>query len=175
MRLMLFIIAFGFFNAGAQTKQDSTWAPFKRFIGEWKGASEGEPGQGRYERTYSFVLNNKFIEVINKSSYPATEKNPKGEVHEDHGFLSYDKARRVFVLRQFHLEGFVNQYKLESMSADRKTIVFISEAIENIPAGFRAKETYHFTGEDEFTETFELAEPGKDFQVYSKAFLKKSQ
>ena len=38
------------------------------------------------------------------------------------------------MLRQFHIEGFVNQYKLESISADGKTIVFISEAIENIPA-----------------------------------------
>jgi len=39
--------------------------------------------------------------------------------------------------------------------------VFTSEAIENIPAGWRARETYVVTGPDEFEEVFELAEPGK--------------
>jgi hypothetical protein len=53
------------------------------------------------------------------------------------------------MLRQFHAEGFVNQHTLESMSADKKTLVFITESIENIPAGFKAKETYrtlYFSG-----------------------------
>ena len=71
----------------------------------------------------------------------------------------------TFVLRQFHIEGFVNQYRIESISLDKKTIVFISESIENIPPGFRAKETYQILNENEFTETFELAEPGKDFEI----------
>jgi len=94
-------------------------------------------------------------------------------VHEDRGFISYDKSRKTFVLRQFHSEGFVNQFKIESISPDGKTIVFISESIENIPAGFRAKETCQIISENEFIETFELAEPGKDFELYSKAVLKR--
>lgn len=60
-------------------------------------------------------------------------------------------------MRQFHIEGFVNQYKLDSISPDKKTIVFISENIENIPAGWRAKENCDLTRDNEFTETFELA------------------
>ena len=76
-------------------------------------------------------------------------------------------------MRQFHIEGFVNQYKIESISPDGKSIIFISESIENIPAGFRARETYQMINENEFTETFELAEPGKDFELYSKATLKR--
>jgi hypothetical protein len=47
-------------------------------------------------------------------------------------------------------------------------MVFLSEAIENIPAGYRARETYRFTAPDSFEETFELAKPGKDFEVYVK-------
>lgn len=157
----------------AQTKQDSLWLPFRSFIGKWTGEAEGQPGKGKYERSYEFVLNNKFIEVKNKSTYPPSKENKKGEVHEDHGFISYDKSRKTFVLRQFHIEGFVNQYRIESISPDKRTIVFISESIENIPAGFRAKETYQILNDNEFTETFELAEPGKDFELYSKATLKK--
>ncbi|HMG90074.1 MAG TPA: hypothetical protein VK589_08435 [Chryseolinea sp.] len=158
----------------AQTsQQDSVWLPFKNMIGTWAGTSEGQPGKGKYERSYQIVLNKKFIEVKNKSTYPPSKDNPKGEVHEDHGFISYDKARKTFVLRQFHIEGFVNQFKIESISPDGKSIVFISESIENIPAGFRAKESYQIVNDNEFTETFELAEPGKDFELYSKAVLKR--
>lgn len=157
----------------AQTKQDSIWLPLKFMIGSWSGVSEGQPGKGIYERSYQIVLNKKFIEIKNKSSYPPSSENPKGEVHEDRGYISYDKSRKTFVMRQFHIEGFVNQYKIESISPDGKSIVFISENIENIPVGFRARESYQVINENEFTETFELAEPGKDFELYSKAKLKR--
>jgi hypothetical protein len=150
------------------TKRDSTWKPMQWFAGNWQGTGEGEPGKGNYERSYRFMLNNQFIEIKNTSSYPPTDKNPKGEVHEDIGYISYDKGRKTFVLRQFHIEGFVNQYRLDSLSADGKTIVFLSEAIENIPKGWRAKETYQLTGENEFTEIFALAPPGGGFEVYTR-------
>lgn len=58
----------------------------------------------------------------------------------------------------------------------RRTATFRSSAtteIENIPPGFRGRETYRFNGPDEFTETFEMAEPGKDFELYAKATLKR--
>ncbi|MBL7861883.1 MAG: hypothetical protein JNJ65_12030 [Cyclobacteriaceae bacterium] len=55
------------------------------------------------------------------------------------------------------------------------TLVFLSESIENIPLGFRAKETYQRINEHEFTEIFELAKPGKEFQVYSRARLTRSR
>ena len=44
-----------------------------------------------------------------------------------------------------------------------------TEAIENLPPGVRARETYAILGPDEFEESFELAEPGKDFELYSHA------
>jgi hypothetical protein len=66
-------------------------------------------------------------------TYPPHEKTPKGEVHEDIGLISYDRGRKAFVLRQFHKEGFVNTYA----GASDNPRVFTTEAIENIPAGFR--------------------------------------
>lgn len=89
--------------------------------------------------------------------------------------MSFDKSRKNFVLRQFHVEGFVNQYVMTSSSADGKTIVFTSESIENIPAGYRARETYKILGPDEFMEVFEIAEPGKDFEVYSEGHFKRKK
>lgn len=171
LALLFFLIPLAGYSQ--MTKQDSVWLPFKIMIGKWKGSSEGQPGKGSYERSFELVLNRKFIEIKNKSTYPPSKENPKGEVHEDHGFISYDKGRKTFVLRQFHIEGFVNQFKIESISADGKTIVFVSESIENIPPGFRARESYQIVNNNEFIETFELAEPGKEFEVYSKATLKR--
>jgi hypothetical protein len=159
------------FLSGQTSKQDSIWRPFKYFAGKWEGTGESGSGKGKYERSYQFIFNKKFIEVKNKSTYPATVKLPAGEVHEDLGFISYDKGRKLFVLRQFHIEGFVNQYKLDSISPDRKRIVFLSESIENISPGFKAKESYQILNDNEFIETFELAEPNGPFEVYSKVKL----
>jgi len=35
------------------------------------------------------------------------------------------------------------------------------------------RETYEFSGDDQFVETFELAPPGKPFHVYSRTQLKR--
>lgn len=133
-------------------------------IGQWEGTSEGQPGNGTVRRDYERVLHGKFIRVQNTSTYAPQPKNPKGEVHHDVGYFSRDGARKRLMLRQFHGEGFVNQYVQEP-----GTLVFVSEAIENIPSGYRARETYVSLGPDVFEETFELAEPGKNWEIYSRA------
>ena len=144
-----------------------TWEPFRYFVGSWEGTGKGQPGVSKTQREYKFVLNGKFLHVQNRSVYEPQAKNPKGEVHEDWGLLSFDKGRKQFVLRQFHVEGFVNQYVQSTSDTDSKTLVFVTEQIENIPAGWRARETYRIVSADEFVEVFELAEPGKDFELYS--------
>jgi len=142
--------------------------PVRVLVGKWRGNSEGQPGRATVEREYTGLFGPRFVQVRNRSTYAPQEKNPKGEVHEDMGVFSFDKARKQIVLRQFHVEGFVNQYVAEAPST-RNTVVFTTEVIENIPPGFRARETYTILGPDEFEELFELAEPGKDFELYSRA------
>jgi hypothetical protein len=167
------LVLLPFFANGQTSKADSLWMPFQPFIGTWTGIGDGADGKGTYERTYQFVLNKSYIELRNKTVYAPTKENSKGYVHEDVGYFSYDKMRRSFVFRQFHGEGFVTQYTLDSLSADRKTMVFVSETIENIPPGWRARETYTVS-KDGIAELFELAEPGKKFAPYTNArFTKK--
>lgn len=174
MRVILLLILLATGEAAAQkAKRDSIWAPVHAFLGEWQGEGGGEPGIGKYERSYTLTLNGNFIEIRNKSTYPPTEKNPKGEVHEDIGYIFYDRGRKTFLLRQYHIEGFVNEYALESISPDNKTLVFVTESIVNIPKGWRARETYRVLGPNELEETFELAPPDKPFAPYSKVMLRK--
>jgi hypothetical protein len=149
------------------------WTRFNYFIGSWQGSGEGKAGISRVERTYEFVLNSKFIFVRSKSAYDPQEKNPKGEVHEEWGFISYDRARETVIFRQFHIEGFVNQYVLNELAEDSQTIGFITEGIENIPPGWLARETYRIFGPNEFVEAFEIAGPGKGFEVYSENRLQR--
>lgn len=156
------------------TATRDTLAPVAALVGRWSGTTEGQPGKGRVERDYDRVLGARFIQVRNRSTYPPQDKNPKGEVHEDIGIFSFDSARKRIVLRQFHTEGFVNQYVLDP-DAPSGRLVLTTEAIENIPAGWRARETYVFTGSDQVEEIFELAEPGKDFEVYSRNRLARVQ
>lgn len=160
---------------GIETAQSGAvadvWAPVRFLVGTWDGDVDGQPGKGQSVRECHFVLNDKYLEVRNKSTYPAQPKNPKGEVHVDWGMMSYDGARKQLVLRQFHVEGFVNQYSAEP--ARDSVLRFTSESIENIPTGFRARETYTITGPDTFTERFEIAEPGKGFTVYEETHFRR--
>jgi hypothetical protein len=159
--------------AEAQIPHDSLWAPMRYFIGSWVGEGEGQMGVGVYERNYQWALNGNFIQIRNKAAYAPQEKSPQGEIHEDIGYINYNSVEKKFMLRQFHVEGYVNEYKLDILSADRKTYIFISFEIENIPPGWRARETYRIIDENQYIETFELAPPGKDFEIYSKATMKR--
>lgn len=164
------------FSADAPpAKPPDAWAPLRFLVGAWTGTGKGESGESRVERTYEFVLGGRFLQAKNKSVYEPNEKNPKGETHEDTGFYSFDRARKKIVFRQFHIEGFVNQYALETAGEDGKTLVFVTEAIENIGPGWRARETLKRVGDDEFLETFALAEPGKEFATYSESRLKRKK
>ena len=87
------------------------------------------------------------------------------------------RGRRVHQLRPVTKEAGptpisrrrVRQSIREDEGSTAQKVMFTSEQIENIPAGFRARETYVVIGPDAFEEVFELAEPGKSFETYSHA------
>lgn len=145
--------------AGVQL--DQRLSPLSRFVGNWRGTAEGEPGTGTVDRTYTSILNGKFVEERNESRYSS------GEIHHHIAYWSFDRGRSRFVLRQFHQESFVNQFVATMPDFVDGRLVVDSEAIENIPPGFRARETYVFSSENAFDEVFEIAEPNADYQTYS--------
>ncbi len=52
--------------------------PLTRLVGRWQGQGRGEPGESIVERTYTPILNGRFIEVRNRSRYAPQPKNPMG-------------------------------------------------------------------------------------------------
>ncbi len=165
-RVLVLMLLVPWMSTAADAGVADPWAPIRFLVGDWTGTTEGQAGTGTVKRHYEFILSGRFLRETNTSTYPPQAKNPKGEVHEHLGIFSVDRLRKRVVFRQFHVEGFVNQYLLEP-GAEGPRRVFVSERFENLSDGWRARETYEVLGPDEFVETFEVAPPGKEFEVYS--------
>ena len=66
-------------------------------------------------------MNATYIEVKNETRFDPTVRKPEGEVHVDHGYISYDRQRDKLVFRQFNNEGYINTYLLaDSLSEEDK-------------------------------------------------------
>ena len=157
----------------AEQPKTDPLGPIRFFVGDWAGTAEGQAGKGTVRRTYSLILKDRFIHERNISTYPPQEANKAGEVHEHWSIFSFDRDRKTIVLRQFHQEGFVNQYVMNGADSTDKKLVFDSERFENFDNKWRARETYDLLSPDEFIETFELAAPGKELEIYSQNHFKR--
>ncbi|HYJ40105.1 MAG TPA: hypothetical protein VEW08_04900 [Steroidobacteraceae bacterium] len=178
MKTLLMLVMFATLSASAANDPPANpandrWGRVRFLLGTWEGTANGEPGKGTVERTYTLVLGGQFIEEHNTSRYEA-KAGQKPEIHHHRGFLSYDKARKTFMLRHFHEEGFVNLYALDADKSMPEYLIFDSVSFENFSNEWKARESYEVISPDEFVEVFELAEPGKDFVEYSRVhFLRK--
>jgi hypothetical protein len=151
----------------------SPWETLRPLVGEWVGKTTGKPGAGEIQRSFKMVLNNQYLETRTKDVFEP--RNGKAaEVHEDWGMINFHKARGKFLLREFHVEGFVNQYVME-VEAGSKKFVFTTENIDNIPAGWRARHTIELISKDEMKEEFALAALGKEFETYTTSVLKRKR
>ena len=74
----------------------------------------------------------------------------------------------------FHSEGFVNIYEIDSMSADLKYLVFLSSSLENLPEGWKARVILEIVDDNNYRELFDLAKPGEPFRRYVTAHWTKS-
>jgi len=160
--------------AQAGTQKDDVWAPLRYFVGEWEGTATSHAIKGRSTCEGRFIFDGAFLRLENKHVFTPGEQMPQGATHEDLGIFSYDRERKALVLRQFHGEGFVNQYVLDSLSTDGTTIVFVSERLENFGPDWRAKVQFEIFDRNEFVELYKLAPPGGKFEVYSEAHLMRS-
>ena len=159
----------------ADAAKPDTFAPVRCLVGEWTGEAEGQAGTGTVSRSYQVILGGRFIEERNISNYPPQPKNEKGEIHEHRGFISYDRARKTLMIRQFHQESFVILYAFDAAPSSARKLVFDSAHFENFDNSWKARETYEIASPDEFVEIFELAEPGKPFEVYSRTHFRRAR
>ncbi len=172
-KLLFILILIPVLALAQEEKKEDIWAPFRYFVGKWEGTGKGQSGVSKLQAEAKFVLNNRYLELSGKLVFEPKDKSKKGEVYEDMSFLSYDQIRKKYVLRQFSAPGFVTQYVLDSLPTDGKTFVFVSEGMENIPPGWKARSTFKILNQKEFHQTFELAAPGKDYESVSESNVRR--
>ena len=63
--------------ASAQKVKPDPWEPVRFLVGDWEGTAKGEAGSGTVQRTYSFVIKERFLHEKNISTYPAQEANKR--------------------------------------------------------------------------------------------------
>src|SRR5262249_13591206 len=94
------------------------WAPLRPFLGRFMGEGAGEPDRGARVPPASRRPVSAGKQSLDLCP-PGQES--QGEVHEHWDVFSWDRRRKAFVLRQFHTEGFVNQYLLETVADGGRT------------------------------------------------------
>lgn len=150
----------------SEQKMD-VWKPLRFLEGTWEGTGDGFSGQSTVIQIYSFILNENFILMKTRSEFKPQEKNTEGEIHEDLGIFSYDTIRKKYILRGFYVEGFVNQYLLETVPEDGKILEFITETVENAPPGTKARLVFRRTAPETIEQSFFVAFPGRDESCFS--------
>lgn len=172
-KLLMFLLFISITLFAQEQNKENRLDVLSYFTGEWEGHETGMAGIGKGTRSYEFIMDGTYLFQKNKSEFKPQGENPEGEVHYDWAFFSYDNFREKYVLREFHSEGYVNQYTLNTLSADNKHFVFVSENLENAPEGMRARVTITIENENEFIEKFELAFPSKEFSEFLKNHWKR--
>ncbi len=144
--------------------------PLKRIsfiIGNWSGTGSGFGNEASViESKFQYIMDKKYIEIVNESRFEPTDKKPEGEHHIDKGFISFDKMRKVIVFRQFNNEGYVNQYVLNDSLSTETILIFETENIENFMPGGKARWTIKSISDDQIETVFDVYFPGKDYTCF---------
>jgi len=136
-------------------------------IGEWSGVGSGfGNNKSNIESSFKLVMNGSYLEINNESQFEPTERNPKGEHHIDKGYVSFDKARKLIVFRQFNNEGYINQYVLNDSLSNDQLFVFETETIENFVPGGKVQWIIKLISEKEIETTFNVSFPNKDYTCF---------
>jgi len=146
------------------------WPGFEYLIGDWVGEGGGQPGQGTGGFTFLPDLQNHVLVRKSHATYPATKERP-AFAHDDLTVVYRDSDDAPPRAVYFDSEGHVIHYSV-TVSADRKTIEFVSEPTPSSP---RYRLTYLMTGSGDLTLKFEIAPPGKpdSFSTYIEAKAKR--
>jgi len=151
------------------------WEHAQQLLGRWEGPATGRPGTGEQVREYRSILQGRFIQGTDQTQWVPTPEMPAGLFHEDLAVLGWNEATGQLTMRSFHAEGFVHDYRCVDAAPDGSRLVFEADQVENGPLGMRARETLEFRGPDGLESTFELALPGRDFELYTHEQLRRTR
>jgi hypothetical protein len=163
--IMIFALATDSAVAMQTNERADPLAAIGWLVGDWTGVGEGQPGTSASSRHAERAHDGHFIRIDGRSVYPRQERNRTGEIHTSLDIWSYDRRRGLIVMRQFDSLGFASTYVQDRAASTNARLVLVSESLENVPAGWRARYTYEHPAADEYLELFEL-DSGHGFERY---------
>lgn len=164
MKNLTFLVMFSFLPifGFSQNKFDQ----FDFLIGNWQGVETGVSGDGIGFRAYTYELGKNYIMERNQSTFPKSDKKPKGEVHRDIGIFSYNANKEEIVYRSFNIENFTNIFVLNDSLSTETKFIFITREIENNPGNWKARVVIEKISDTEFKEFFNIAMDGETFNPF---------
>lgn len=154
--------------------QENPLQKFDFLIGNWEGRGTGfGSSKSVIYSEFTHVLSDNFVNVKNHAEFEPSSQNPKGEIHDDWGIISYDKQRELYIFRQFHNEGYYNQYVLNDSLSTENSLVFETEFIENFVPGGKARFTISIINNSEIETIFDVGFPGQDMACFGRNLLKR--
>jgi hypothetical protein len=163
--LLILILALAPAAVPARDGESDRLAAVAWLVGDWEGVGEGQGGISASSRRAVRTRNGHFIRIEGRSVYPKQDKNKSGEVHASLDLWSYDRQRKLLVMRQFDSLGFVSTYVQDPAASASGRVVLVSERIENAHPGWKTRYTYIYRAPNEYQELFEL-DMGKGLQPY---------
>jgi len=164
-RPILVILLLALVPAAALAQDADRLAAISWLVGDWEGVGEGRGGTSASARHAVRVQNGHFIRIEARSVYPKQERNKSGEIHSSIDLWSYDRRRKLLVMRQFDSLGFVSTFVEDRAASGTGRLVLVSEHIENVPPGWKTRYTYTYRAPNEYQELFEL-DAGKGLEPY---------
>jgi len=141
------------------------WGPVQFLVGEWHGTGTGGPGDGG--GGFSFLPDLQAKVLVRKSfaEYPA--QNGRPAFRHDDLMVVYRESGALRAI-YFDSEGHVIRYGVQAVDGGA---AFVSEGGATGP---RYRLTYIREGATAVRFKFEIALPGKDFQSYIDARLRRN-
>ena len=147
------------------------FSPFAWIIGDWAGYSTtpqaAKEAQGRVHLTLSYTLDKRFILVNEDVSLPGGQNAPAQ--HESWmGLVGAGLSGSGFVMHAFSSTGFMTNYQVTVTDGE---VRFDPEGGPNPPPGWLFRRVITRLGSGYFSESVQVAPPGKEFFDYYTAKL----
>ena len=143
------------------------FSPLAWLIGDWSGHTAGKDSQGTVHLTFSYSLDQRFVQVREEVSLPAGKTTPL--VHETSmGFIAPDTSRPGYRLETYSSTGFISLYHVTATEGE---VRFDPEGGVNPPPGWLFRRKIARLGPDSLNDLVEVAPPGRAFFQYYSATL----
>lgn len=133
--------------------------------GQWTGRTQPNTPSGELMLTVSSEMGKRFLFFRGEVSLAATPTVPATK-ESWMGVLSASPGGTGFILQVFSSTGFITRYRL---TVDGAELHLNPEGGDSPPPGWLFRRTWARTGPDEFSETVQVAPPGKVFFDYYSA------